>query len=237
VPNQANVYVNNELVGKTPISYEVKRRKEHVVKIEKDGYRDTITKIETKLNYIWSGVSVLGNLFPSFGTGMLVDYSTGAINDITTSKIDVKLLPEPTEIIQSTSVNNLPSVKQNVENEKIISPAVRIRTQSKEYILKFKAAITVTTKSGMRVASHIIEITPTYMTLKKNNTKIYYTDIVKIKMFNTRRWIYATIVGTIPWAISANKAKINTSNCNKKIVEIKVVNHFDRIEYGKTICN
>jgi hypothetical protein len=75
------------------------------------------------------------------------------------------------------------------------------------------------------------------MTLKKNNTKIYYTDIAKIKMFSTRRWVYVTMMGAIPWAITAKTAKVSTSNCNKKIVEIKVVNHFDKIEYGKTICN
>ncbi len=239
-PEDANIYVNNKLVGKSPLNYEVKKRKEHTVRIEKEGYKDINTSIDTKLNYLWSGISVVGNII-TMEIGTVVDYKTGAINDIKTDKIDYKLELDSLNntIIDDKSIKNTTSTKSLssvIENEKIISPAVRIRTNSKEYILKYKAAITVTTKGGLKVASHIIEITPTYMTLKNNNTKIYYTDIAKIKMFSTRRWIYATMLGAIPWAISAKTAKVNTSNCNKKIVEIKVVNHFDRVEYGKSSC-
>ena len=246
-PKEANIYVNNELVGKSPLNYEVKKRKEHIVKIEKEGYKDFIAKIEIKKNPIWTTLSLVGTVFPFTYYGIIVDNKTGSINDITTTDINFKLQIDST-VYKNTIVENKNSknpnfttnTKQNItttENEKIISPAVRIRTNSKEYILKYKAAVTVTTRGGMKVASHIIEITPSYMTLKKNYTKIYYTDLAKIKMFSSRRWIYITMLGAIPWAISAKTAKINTSNCNKKIVEIKVVNHFDRIEYGKTICN
>jgi len=239
-PKDANIYVNNELVGKSPLNYEVKKRKEHTVRIEKAGYKDVNTSIDTKLNYLWSGISLVGNII-TMEVGTVVDYKTGAIKDIKTDIIDYKLELDSLNntIIDDKSSKNSSSTKSLSsvnENEKIISPAVRIRTMSKEYILKYRAAVTVTTKGGLKVASNIIEITPSYMTLEKNNTKIYYTDIAKIKMFSSRRWIYATMIGAIPWAISANSVKMNTSNCNKKIVEIKVVNHFDRVEYGKTIC-
>ena len=238
-PKDANIYVNNELVGKSPLNYEVKKRKEHTVRIEKAGYKDVNTSIDTKLNYLWSGISLVGNII-SMEVGTVVDYKTGAINDIKTDKIDYKLeLDSLNTIIEDKLTKNNSSTKSLssvIENEKIISPAVRIRTMSKEYILKYRAAVTVTTKGGLKVASNIIEITPSYITLEKNKTKIYYTDIAKIKMFSSRRWIYATILGAIPWAISAKSVKMNTSNCNKKIVEIKVVNHFDRVEYGKSIC-
>ena len=243
-PKDANIYVNNELVGKSPLNYKVKKRKEHVVRIEKEGYKDSNAVIETKLNPTWTAVSLVGNLW-SHDLTSIIDFKKGSVNDIVTKEIKFKLQKDSTEVLvgsntqidsKNTKTPNTSNNNQIIESEKIISPAIRIRTNTKEYILKYKAAVTVTTKGGLRVASHIIEITPTYMTLKKNNTKIYYTDIAKIKMFSTRRWIYATMLGAIPWAISAKSVKMNTSNCNKKIVEIKVVNHFDRIEYGKSIC-
>ncbi len=241
-PKDANVYVNNELVGKSPLNYEVKKRKEYTVRIEKEGYKDSNALIETKFNYLWSGISLVGNIL-TMEVGTLVDYKTGAVMDIKTNKINFNLVIDSTTInpaVDNKNSKNSSITKSNTqisENEKIISPAVRIRTMSKEFILKYRAAVTVKTKGGLRVASNIIAITPSYMTLEKNNTKIYYTDIVKIKMFPSRRWIYATLLGAIPWAINAKTAKTITSNCNKKIVEIKVVNHFDRVEYGKTKCN
>jgi hypothetical protein len=240
-PKEANIYVNNELVGKSPLNYEVKKRKEHIVRIEKEGYKDSNAVIETKLNPTWTVVSLVGNIW-TFDLTSIIDLKKGSVNDIVTKEIKFKLqidssITSNSQIETKNVKSNNKNTQQLNESEKIISPAVRIRTNSKEYILKYKAAVTVKTKGGLRVASHIIEITPTYMTLKKNNTKIYYTDIAKIKMFSTRRWVYVTMMGAIPWAITAKTAKVSTSNCNKKIVEIKVVNHFDKIEYGKTICN
>jgi len=63
-PQKANVYLNDTLVGSTPLSFKIKKRKNLYVRIEAPGYKDYNTKIETKINPFWVGVSLVGNLYP-----------------------------------------------------------------------------------------------------------------------------------------------------------------------------
>jgi hypothetical protein len=240
-PPAAKVYINNEYVGQTPLNYEVTKRKEMTVKIEKEGYKDLHTEIETKLNPLWTGISVVGNaLLLEIPT--IIDYKNGAISDIVTDSISYDLV-----ILNSIVSNNSSAISTNASSlptsdvaEEIISPVIRIRTSSQELILKNKTAITVKTKDGKTYKSAISAIETDYMVLKENNTKVYYSDIVKMRIFNTRRWFpiltSVSLVGPAVWFFSSVVVKQNTSDCSKKIHDIKVINHFEKREFGKTAC-
>lgn len=240
-PPAAKVYINNEYIGQTPLNYQMTKRKEVTVKIEKEGYKDLHTEIETKLNPLWTGISVVGNaLLLEIPT--IIDYKNGAISDIVTDSISYDLVK-----LSSTLTNNLSEVstsKSVIQSsdvmEEIISPAIRIRTASQELILKNKTAITVKTKDGKTYKSAITAIETDYMVLKVNNTKVYYSDIVKMRIFNSRRWFpiltSVSLIGPAVWYFSSIVVKENTRDCGKKIHDIKVINHFEKREFGKTAC-
>ena len=79
-----------------------------------------------------------------------------------------------------------------------------------------------------------------FCTKAKNNTKIYYSDIKKIRMFQSRRWYptltFVSVISPIVWYASSKVVKTNSSNCKKNIQEIKVINRFKEHRYGKVKC-
>lgn len=240
-PPAAKVYINNEYIGQTPLNYQMTKRKEVTVKIEKEGYKDLHTEIETKLNPMWTGISVVGNaLLLEIPT--IIDYKNGAISDIVTDSISYDLVKLNSIVSNNSSANsiNVSLVPSSDVTEEIISPAIRIRTSSQELILKNKTAITVKTKDGKTYKSAIAAIETDYMVLKVDNTKVYYSDIVKMRIFNTRRWFpiltSVSLIGPAVWYFSSIVVKENTRDCGKKIHDIKVINHFEKREFGKTAC-
>jgi hypothetical protein len=239
-PTDAKVYINNEYIGQTPISYEVTKRKEMSVKIEKEGFKDLHTEIETKINPLWTGISLVGNaLLLEIPT--ILDYKNGSILDIATDSISYDLVKLNSVLRNDqTSISNNNTVQATDVKEEIISPAIRIRTLSKELILKNKTALSLKTKEGKTYKSAILSIEKDYMVLKENKTKVYYTDILKIRIFNTRRWFPIltsfSVVGPAVWYFSSVLVKENTSDCSKKIHDIEVINHFEKREFGKTSC-
>ena len=243
-PNESNVYVDNQLVGKSPVNYEVKKKKEHLVRIEKEGYKDSNAKIETKLNPLWTGISFAGNLL-LFELPTIYDFKSGAVKDLKTDAITFNLektdSKNQSEKAKSDVISkNQVSSTNNENSENIFNPAVRVRTQTEEYFLKYRTALTVTTKSGLRVASNIKEIKPDYFVLAKKNTKIYYSDIKKIRVFPSRRWFPTltifSVVSPVMWYVNSKVVKVNSSNCKKNILEITVVNKFNEHNYGKVKC-
>jgi hypothetical protein len=227
-PKESNVYVNNELVGKSPINYEVKKRKEYAVKITKEGYKDFNTSIETKLNPLWTGVSLVGNSL-LFELPTIYDFNSGAVKDIKTDAISFEL-QKVGDAVKTTGDNA----------EKIINPALRIRTGTDEYFLSYRTALTITTKDNKKIASNILEINPDYLVVAKNNTKIYYSDIQKIRILPSRRWYptltLVSVISPIVWYANSKVVKTNSPNCKKNIQEIKVVNRFKEHAYGKVKC-
>ena len=50
IPSTANVKINGEVIGQTPLNYELKNRKSKLVQISKEGFEEYNTKIESKLS-------------------------------------------------------------------------------------------------------------------------------------------------------------------------------------------
>jgi hypothetical protein len=125
-------------------------------------------------------------------------------------------------------------------DEPINNPAIRIRTNSREFYLKHRTALTVRTKKGGKFKSNIKEIYPNYMILSKNSTVVYYNEIKKIRIFPHRRFFARVLIPSlypIFYAAQSKSLFMNTKKCKKKIQEIKVINKYRQFSFGKDDCN
>jgi hypothetical protein len=75
VPTGAEVYVDGVLLGVTPMSASVKRKKDATLTLKKEGYADRVMPMATTMNMTFLGNLVTGGLF-----GTTTDSATGAIN-------------------------------------------------------------------------------------------------------------------------------------------------------------
>ncbi len=99
-PSGADVWVDNEKVGKTPVSPNLKRKRAHQVVVHKDGFKDEHRIIHRVL----SG-AVAGNILAGGFIGWGVDAVTGAQWRLVPETLHVELDPLPkgasTEVAQS----------------------------------------------------------------------------------------------------------------------------------------
>lgn len=72
-PDGATVLVNGVAVGKTPVSYLMKRGDGNIVTVKKDGYKSVERTLTTQMNGMFFGNIIFGGLF-----GSTTDSSTGA---------------------------------------------------------------------------------------------------------------------------------------------------------------
>jgi len=72
VPPGADVYLDGERLGHTPLKMDLSNHKSMVVTFKKDGYRDTTCRLDSKVGGGWVILDVLGGLIP-----VIVDAATG----------------------------------------------------------------------------------------------------------------------------------------------------------------
>lgn len=241
VPENATVKINGEIVGQTPLNYELKNRKSKYVQISKENFEEFNTKIETKLNPTWTAISIIGGAFPGLLIPTAIDFSTGSVKNIKTDKIEYELKPFKKDSILASEKDSIIPSNQDVyeQDEPTFNPKVRIRTGSREFLLGYKSCVTIKTKDGLKIGGNIKEIEKDFLVLSKNNTTIYYKDISVIRMYPIRRWFPIitsyTVISPIIWFVSSRRVS-TTSNCKKQIKEIKLINKYSIFLYGKDRC-
>lgn len=102
-PPGANVLVDGSLVGQTPLNLEMKRKNDHLVTIEKTGYRPKSIAVVKDV-----GGAVWGNIIAGGLIGWGVDASTGAQYNLTPKTISVSL--EPASVITTVESNVDPGI-------------------------------------------------------------------------------------------------------------------------------
>ena len=90
VPSGAKVFHNGVPAGTTPALLDLKRKRHHVIRLEKDGY-DSAEKALSKSTSGW----VAGNIVFGGLVGLAVDAIDGAIYNITPDAVDFSLVPSP----------------------------------------------------------------------------------------------------------------------------------------------
>ncbi|NQV26241.1 MAG: PEGA domain-containing protein [Rhodopirellula sp.] len=90
-PHGADVLVDGQPRGTTPLKTELRRGEPHVVTIAKQGYLDETVMTTTKLNATPILNAVLGGV-----PGLAVDLATGSATDVTPGTVSARLAPEVT---------------------------------------------------------------------------------------------------------------------------------------------
>lgn len=89
-PSGAQVTIDEKIVGETPMSTRLARRKAYAITLTLDGYEPVKTTLNRRVNGWFWGNIMLGGLI-----GMVVDLSTGAVYRLSPTQIDVELIPKP----------------------------------------------------------------------------------------------------------------------------------------------
>lgn len=85
-PADAEVWVDDQLVGTTPDTVNLARRDDHVVKIIKEGFKEIEFKIKSKTSGALFGNLLFGGLI-----GCIVDWSSGGAYTLSPDEITVHL--------------------------------------------------------------------------------------------------------------------------------------------------
>lgn len=88
-PSGADILVDGMLVGTTPTDIELKRKRDHLIVIEKKGYAPKSVAVVKNV-----GGAVWGNILAGGLIGWGVDATSGAQNNLSPKTIYVKLEPE-----------------------------------------------------------------------------------------------------------------------------------------------
>lgn len=86
-PSQANVFVNDKPIGKTPMTTKLARKETNTkIKLTLDGYKDVEIPLKREGNgWVWGNI-VFGGLI-----GLIVDLSDGAMYQLTPDQINAEL--------------------------------------------------------------------------------------------------------------------------------------------------
>ena len=116
-PGGATVTVNGRTVGKTPLVADLKRKDNHLVRIELEGYQPFETTLtRTVSGWIW------GNLifFHGFLPGIVVDAIDGAMYKLTPAQVQAELQElGATSMLTDSGLYLLVTLEPNPEWERI----------------------------------------------------------------------------------------------------------------------
>jgi len=100
-PTNAEVFINSERAGVTPITKSLERKGEYHIKITLNGYYPYEKKLTRKIDGWFFGNILLGGII-----GIIVDASTGAMYQLTPGQIKA-LLTEKGSSVQARKKGNL----------------------------------------------------------------------------------------------------------------------------------
>lgn len=86
IPEGADIVINGELKGKTPMTFPLKRADGSLLEIRKEGYKSHSAVMHTELNGMFWGNIIFGGLF-----GSTTDTATGASREYIPGTIVVNL--------------------------------------------------------------------------------------------------------------------------------------------------
>ncbi len=88
-PVQADVYVNGQLMGRTPLQLKLATNKEYVVEFRAEGYQPRTYHINNRVGAGWIILDVLGGLIP-----VIIDAATGAWYKFDQDTINAQLIKQ-----------------------------------------------------------------------------------------------------------------------------------------------
>ena len=113
-PSKAQVSIDGQLVGETPVSTRLTRGDNHLVKIELPGYMPYETNLTRKVDGWIAGNIVFGGLI-----GLAVDAITGGMYKLTPEQIQSELLNQTADAVKSDNVYLFITLNPNPEWEMV----------------------------------------------------------------------------------------------------------------------
>ncbi|MBI4546130.1 MAG: PEGA domain-containing protein [Gemmatimonadetes bacterium] len=86
MPSDADIYIDGNLRGRTPITLELQAKKTYTIVFKKPGYRDQAFELTNTVGVKWVILDVLGGLVP-----VIVDAATGSWYELDTKVVNVTL--------------------------------------------------------------------------------------------------------------------------------------------------
>jgi len=84
----ANVFLDGQLVGKTPVEFEINNNNDHIVRFEKTGFESNTVFLNTSIGGGWIILDILGGLIP-----VIVDAGTGKWRSLNDTVVNATLSP------------------------------------------------------------------------------------------------------------------------------------------------
>lgn len=125
-PTSANVIVDNQSMGQTPMTATLSRKDHHTVRIELEGYQ----LYETRLTRKASGW-VFGNIIFGGIPGLIVDAITGGLYKLTPEQVEAELRKSETALIEKNSDIFISVVLQPDPGWEKIGQLKKVGSQSK----------------------------------------------------------------------------------------------------------
>jgi hypothetical protein len=92
-PTDATVVVDNMERGNTPVALDLKRKNQHTVRIEMDGYEPyEVTLTKSTSGWVWGNI-VFGGFI-----GLAVDAITGGLYKLNPAQVEARLAEETAEL-------------------------------------------------------------------------------------------------------------------------------------------
>ncbi len=91
-PMDAEVYINGEYVGNTPLVRKLSHKEEHSITVRKEGYRQQNRALVNRVGGGWIVLNILGGLIP-----IIVDLATGDWYELEEESVHILLQEEDTE--------------------------------------------------------------------------------------------------------------------------------------------
>jgi len=88
-PVQADVFINGQLMGKTPLQLKLESKRNYAVEFRAEGYQPRVYNISSKVGAGWIVLDVLGGLVP-----VIIDAATGAWYKLDQNNINAVLVQQ-----------------------------------------------------------------------------------------------------------------------------------------------
>lgn len=91
-PNEAEVWINGNRMGVTPVALDLKKNNDYDVTFKKDGYRDSSYTINKQVSAGYVILDVLGGILP-----VVIDAATGSWYTLSDKTVNMNLAADDTE--------------------------------------------------------------------------------------------------------------------------------------------
>jgi hypothetical protein len=98
-PNEAEVWINDNRMGVTPVSLQLAKNQNHTVVFRRQGFTETTYQLDRKVSAGYVILDVLGGLIP-----VVIDAATGAWYVLPTNAVNVTLAQAVDETAESTAL-------------------------------------------------------------------------------------------------------------------------------------